>query len=312
MAQAQSTIQTPSDLAVNIKSFGRHLRASNHSPRTVKSYLEACQQFAAFILAKRMPATVAGVRREHVEAFIQDQLDRLSPASAAVRHRSLVQFWKWLVDEGEIKESPMARMRPPKVEEKLTPILTLQEIKRLFDACSGKDFEARRDLALIRVFISTMARRAEVAGLRTSDDPAVNDIDLDTGQARIHGKGARQRLVPLDTKTTMALDRYIRARMAHPEAASEWLWLGRKGRLTEDGIRQAIERRAAIAGIENLHPHMFRHSAAHFWLASGGGELDLQRIAGWRDPQMLRRYGASLGQERALQAAKTVGLGNLV
>lgn len=58
-----------------------------------------------------MPRAVAAIHREHVEAFVEDQLARLKPASAANRYRSLQQFFRWLVDEGEIKESPMARVR---------------------------------------------------------------------------------------------------------------------------------------------------------------------------------------------------------
>ena len=64
-----------------------------------------------------MPRNVAAIRREHVEAFIENQLSRLKPASAANRYRSLQQFFRWLVDEGEITDSPMSRMKPPTIPE---------------------------------------------------------------------------------------------------------------------------------------------------------------------------------------------------
>jgi len=60
-----------------------------------------------------MPQAVDSIRREHVEAFVEEQLARLRPASAANRYRSLQQFFRWLVDEGEIRESSVARMKPP-------------------------------------------------------------------------------------------------------------------------------------------------------------------------------------------------------
>ena len=120
MAQAPSSTRedtAQADVLPNLASFGRHLRAANKSPMTIKAYTEAVRQFDAFLAAKGMPRAAGGIRREHVEAFIEDQLRRLRPASAANRYRSLQQFWRWLVDEGEIRETPMAKMRPPAVPE---------------------------------------------------------------------------------------------------------------------------------------------------------------------------------------------------
>jgi hypothetical protein len=104
-------------------------------------------------------------------------------------------------------------------------------------------------------------------------------------------KGCRERTLPFGRKAGEALDRYLRARARHKDAELPWLWLGKRGRLTEWGLVMMLRRRGAQAGLPGLHPHQFRHTFAHQWLAQGGTETDLMRIAGWKSRQMLQRYG---------------------
>lgn len=302
-----------SDVEANAASFARHLRAENAAPKTVKTYLEAVTQLADYLREQGMPQRLTGIRREHVEAFMTYLLDRWTPATANVRYGGLRAFFKWAQEEGEVKESPMTHMRPPRVPERAVPLLSPDELKRLFATCRGRGFPERRDHAILRTFTVTGARKSEIAGLRFDPrDPAVNDVDLDAGQARLFGKGDRERLVALDPRTVRAIDRYLRLRAGHPEAATQWLWLGKRGRLTSDGISQMAQRRAREARIEGFHLHRLRHTFAHEWLADGGGETDLMRLAGWRSRTMLQRYAASAAQERALAASQRFGIGNRI
>ena len=304
---------TDGDLASNVASYARHLRAANLSPQTRRAYLGALTQLAAFLGERGMPTDVAAIRREHLEAFVEDQLARLRPASAANRYASMRPFFAWLVEEGELRESPMARMRKPKVPEYAPPILTDTEIGALLRACGGTDYEDRRDTALVRVFLSTGARLAEVTSLRwTPAVPETNDIDLDAGLMRVMGKGSRERITFLSPKAIKAVDRYLRLRARHPYAALPHLWLGQKGRMTDSGVTQALRRLGRRAGVERLHPHLFRHTYAHEALASGLQEGEVMALAGWRTRDMLSRYAKSAERDRAITAARRVNVGDRV
>lgn len=307
---------TTIDLPGAIDSFRRYLRASNRSDGTVGLYTTETAKLLAFLRDRGMPLTVGAVRREHLETYLAWLRDTgKKPATLSLTYRSLQQFWKWLLTEDEIASSPMAKMRPPIVPEDPIQPLRQDQLEALLKVCSGTTFDDRRDYVVIQLLYDTGLRRGECAGL------VVEDVDFDINVVRVRGetsKSRRGRNAPIGPKTAKALDRYLRARAKHSAAAElvvnprthdpigRNLWLGRLGRLTDNGILQMVRRRGREAGLEGLHPHLFRHSFADSMLRLGMQEGNLMRLGGWRSRGMLQRYGAGAADDRARLAYDTI------
>jgi integrase/recombinase XerC len=143
MPPAAADRQLPrSHLLVLNLSFRRTLEAENKSSRTMQAYTDAVRLLAVYCESHGSPLLAGELQREHIQAFIADQLARWKPATAHNRYRGLHAFFKWAVAEGDLEASPMDGMRPPQLPEQPIHVVRPEHLARPLQACEGRDFTA--------------------------------------------------------------------------------------------------------------------------------------------------------------------------
>lgn len=289
------------------ESWMRALQAKGCAAGTLRLRRIILDSFVRSQYERNEPLRIAEITKPQMERWLIELTDHnYAPSTIECSYNVMAIFFNWCVREEEIEHSPMKRIPKPSVPENPPIFLTEDEQRAMLKTCTGKSFLDRRDKAILLLLIDTGMRCFEMASLR------IDAIDWIAGTVSFVGKGRRPRTPHFNTTAADALDAYRRARSRfvgeHPQyATSTALWLGIRGPLKPIGIYETVKRRAAQAGLEGVHPHLFRHGFADAWLEAGGHEGSLAQLAGWvPGSKMLYRYGAARALRRAQDEHKRI------
>ncbi len=250
----------------------------NASPRTVANYQLALAAYKTW-----RGDRFQGWREESADDFRLWMLDMmkagLSRATIRLRFSALRSFYKFLVLRMGLAKSPLADIQLPKPEKKLPVVLTVSQIDELLSLPlkiplqkQAKPWMPLRDAAILELFYSCGLRISELRGLD------VQDIDFIGESARILGKGAKERVVPIGGPALAALQRYMR------EAAvtNGPLFLGKRlTRITQQAIDQLLKKYLKLSSIPfTISPHKLRHSFATHLLDAGADLRSVQSLLG--------------------------------
>jgi integrase/recombinase XerD len=255
---------------------------------TLESYERDLERYRQ-ALAARGKTVIGDVAEEDVMEFLAglregDQehvpLAESSAGRAVVAVRGLHAF---AAAEGMAGADPAGEVRPPAPPRRLPKAISLAEVERLLAATGQADtMTAPRDRALAELLYGTGARISETVGLD------IDDLDL-TGSplVRLAGKGGKERIVPVGSYAARALGAYlVRARPAlaaasRRESAGPAVFLNaRGGRLTRQGAWAVLRAAAARAGLDQVSPHVLRHSFATHMLDGGADIRVVQELLG--------------------------------
>jgi integrase/recombinase XerC len=199
----------------------------------------------------------------------------LSPRSLARVLSSWRGFFDWLGHAGLAGANPCSGVRAPKAAKRLPPSLSPDEAVRLVTAPDESRWKTR-DRALFELAYSCGLRVSELTGLD------LDSIDREAGEARVTGKGAKTRIVPVGRHALEALEAWSAERARIAREGERALFVGRAGaRLNPREVQRRIKAHAAAAGLEvDVHPHMLRHSFASHVLQSSGDLRAVQEMLG--------------------------------
>lgn len=236
--------------------------------------------------ASRAGKQVEELTRTDLRAWIASlSREGLAPTSVSRATSAARGFYRFLMLDGHIKRHPAEDLDTPQRVAYLPRFLSEDEMERLLAAPDTATEEGLRDRAILEVMYASGLRISELIALKAAD------VDLDGGLLACHGKGSKERRIPIGKSATRWLELYRSARARRSSAHDPRLFVNSLGApLTRQVVWAAIKRLAERAGLENVSPHTLRHSFATHLLQRGADSRSVQSLLGHSDISTTQIY----------------------
>lgn len=265
-----------SNLPRRVEAFLAAKRIDGCRPKTIKGYRERLKMFMTQC-SKPVQAITTDDLREYLAYLVDER--HLMDNSVQAHINTLRSFFSWLVDEDNIRKSPMRKIKSLKIDKlRSRHPLTAEQLELVRDGCRGY-----KEKALVEFLVSSGCRVSEVAGLR------VDDIDWRDRKCKVIGKGNKERTVYFSVRAKLMLQLYIAERRG-----GEALFASSRAPyepLTDRGIEKMISKLGKRIGMERpLYPHLMRHTFASHALNCGMELTIIQHLLGHSDPKTTLIY----------------------
>lgn len=246
---------------------------------TIVAYSHDLINFLKSLKRKGIP--VLQVNQSTLLSFISEENKRLSPKSMARSLVSIRMFYRFLISEGAIEHNPTSLMSIPKMHQYLPDVLTRNEVDILLNQPAIHTVLGKRDKAILELLYATGLRVTELTSLK------INNINMEAGYVRTLGKGSKERIIPMGSKSIDSIKIYLnsaRGELLKNQRFSH-LFLNSRGKpLTRQGIWKIIKNYTLKACInKTVTPHTLRHSFATHLLEGGADLRSVQIMLGHSD-----------------------------
>jgi integrase/recombinase XerD len=246
------------------------------STNTLQSYARDVAKLQAWAEKNRKP--IEKLERKDLREWIaRMSRDGLSPSSISRAVSAARGFYRFLMLDNHIDKHPAEDIKTPQRHSPLPRFLTEEEMERLLLAPDITTDIGVRDRALLELMYAAGLRVSEVCGLRAAN------LELDTALISCHGKGSKERRIPIGKSAVHWLQRYLTVRKQFGNEAKAELFLHRGRTMTRQVAWSIIKRHAATAGVPDISPHTLRHSFGTHLMQHGADSRSVQALLGHSD-----------------------------
>jgi integrase/recombinase XerD len=213
---------------------------------------------------------------------------KLKAASIFRKMEALRAFYKFQAAEERIGEDPTRNFKAPHLPERLPKFLTIDEIERLLRIDDEGKLSLVRTRTILELLYATGMRASELLKLRT------DYVNLEEGWVRVMGKGSKERMIPMHSRASGILVRYMTIRERHfgDKTTSPEVFVGKTGKpLSRVQLWRDLKDLGRRAGLKRpLHPHLLRHTFASHLLQGGADMRSVQEMLGHANLQTTQIY----------------------
>jgi len=273
------------ELGKYIKNFIEHIEKNrNASPNTVIAYKNDLEAAALFFGKDKF---VSEMTRSDIRSFMSSlSQNGLSPKSCGRHLASLRSFFRFLICEEIVNSNPARGVITPRSSKDLPRFISENDMKNLLDGAFRDDAIGIRDKAILELFYSTGARISEIASLN------IDDIDMESEELRILGKGSKERIVPIGSAAKESLSKWISSRSKMIRHFERALFINARDgkKLSVRGMRLVISEYLARVNPSAKNPHAIRHSFATHMLDHGADLRAVQELLGHSSLATTQKY----------------------